>query len=73
MGDFMATSPAESTLHGLRRTMLDAQRGLVPSAMLDCGAHMLLYLDEPQTMMRIGLSHLLERFAATRTAAGRPS
>jgi DNA-binding CsgD family transcriptional regulator len=50
--------------------MLDAQRGLVPSAMLDCGAHMLLYLAEPQTMMRIGLSHLLERFAATRTDVG---
>jgi hypothetical protein len=50
--------------------MLDAQCGQVPSSMLDCGAHMLLYLDEPQTMMQIGLAHLLERFAATRADVG---
>jgi DNA-binding CsgD family transcriptional regulator len=50
--------------------MLDAQRGVVSPAMLDCGAHMLLYLDEPQTMLQIGLTHLLERFDATRTDIG---
>lgn len=50
--------------------MLDAQRGLVPSAMLDCGAHMLLYLEEPQAMLRIGLGHLIERLAATRGDIG---
>jgi hypothetical protein len=32
--------------------------------MLDCGAHMLLYFNEPQMMQWIGLQHLLERFAA---------
>jgi DNA-binding CsgD family transcriptional regulator len=50
--------------------MLDAQRAVVPPAMLDCGAHMLLYFDEPQMMQRIGLQHLLERFAATRVELG---
>jgi DNA-binding CsgD family transcriptional regulator len=60
----------ESTLHALRRTILDAQRGLAPPAMLDCAAHMLLYLDEPQAMQRIALEHLLDRFAATRVAIG---
>jgi hypothetical protein len=50
--------------------MLDAQRGLAPPAMLDCAAHMLLYLDEPQAMQRIALEHLLDRFAATRVAIG---
>jgi DNA-binding CsgD family transcriptional regulator len=50
--------------------MLDAQRGVVPCAMLDCGAHMLLYFDEPETMQQIGLQHLLERFAATRADLG---
>jgi DNA-binding CsgD family transcriptional regulator len=54
----------------LRRTILDAQRAVVPPTMLDCGAHMLLYFDEPQMMQRIGLQHLLERFAATRVDLG---
>jgi DNA-binding CsgD family transcriptional regulator len=38
--------------------------------MLDCGAHMLLYLDRPQMVRRIALQHLLERFAATRVDLG---
>jgi len=42
----------------------------LPPAMLDCAAHMLLYLDEPQAMQRIALEHLLDRFAATRVAIG---
>jgi DNA-binding CsgD family transcriptional regulator len=54
----------------LRRTLLDARRGKAPSAMLDCGAHMLLYFDNPSMMLRIGLQHLLERFAATRADLG---
>ena len=66
----MVGARPESTLHTLRRTMLDAQRGLAPPAMLDCAAHMLLYLDEPQAMQRIALEHLLDRFAATRVAIG---
>jgi hypothetical protein len=38
--------------------------------MLDCGAHMLLYLDQPLMGQRIGLQHLLERFAAARVDLG---
>ena len=30
--------------------MLDAQRAVAPSAVLDCGPHMLLYFDQPQMM-----------------------
>jgi hypothetical protein len=60
----------ESMSFRLRRTMLDAQRAVAPSAMLDCGAHMLLYFDQPQMMQQIGLQHLLERFAATRVVLG---
>jgi DNA-binding CsgD family transcriptional regulator len=60
----------ESTSYRLRRTILDAQRAVAPPAMLDCGAHMLLYLDRPQMVQRIGLQHLLERFAATRVDLG---
>jgi DNA-binding CsgD family transcriptional regulator len=66
----MAGAMPGSALHALRRKMLDAQRGLAPAAMLDCAAHMLLYFDEPQTMQRIALEHLLDRFAATRVAIG---
>jgi DNA-binding CsgD family transcriptional regulator len=65
----MVGAMPESTRHTLRRTVLDAQRGLAPPAMLDCAAHMLLYFDEPQTMER-ALEHLLDRFAATRVAIG---
>jgi DNA-binding CsgD family transcriptional regulator len=38
--------------------------------MLDCGAHMLLYFDEPSRMQQIGLQHLLARFGATRGDMG---
>jgi DNA-binding CsgD family transcriptional regulator len=66
----MGEGGQEATLYKLRRTVLDAQRGVVPPSMLDCGAHMLLYFDEPSVMKRIGLQHLLERFGATRGDIG---
>jgi DNA-binding CsgD family transcriptional regulator len=60
----------EPVLYRLRRTIIDGQRTVVPSAMLDCGAHMLLYFNEPQIMQQIGFQHLMERFAATRVDLG---
>jgi DNA-binding CsgD family transcriptional regulator len=60
----------EATVYRLRRTLLDARRGEAPAAMLDCGAHMLLYFDEPSIMLGVGLQHLLERFDATRVNLG---
>lgn len=66
----MDVTRQESALRHLRRTVLDAQRGTAPPAMLDCFAHMLLYFDEPQMMHQIGLQHLLDRFAATRVDLG---
>jgi DNA-binding CsgD family transcriptional regulator len=60
----------EPMLHRLRRTIIDGQRNVVPSAMLDCGAHMLLYFREPEMMQQIGFQHLMERFAATRIDLG---
>ncbi len=60
----------ESVLHRLRRTIIDGQRNAVPPAMLDCGAHMLLYFREPEMMQQIGFQHLMERFAATRIDLG---
>jgi DNA-binding CsgD family transcriptional regulator len=53
-------------MYALRRTLLDPRRGVAPGAMLDCAAHMLLYFDEPRTMRRIALQHLVEHFGATR-------
>jgi DNA-binding CsgD family transcriptional regulator len=59
-----------NSLQSLRQQLLDSQRESAPSSMLDCGAHMLLYLDEPSTVLKIGLHHLLERFDATRIDLG---
>jgi len=60
----------ESAALKLRRAILDAHRGVAPPAMVDCGAHMLLYFDEPQMMFQVGLQHLLDYFDATRADFG---
>lgn len=54
----------------LRHTLLDEQRHSAPADMLDCAAHMLLYLDEPEQVHSIGLKHLLRTFDATRADLG---
>jgi DNA-binding CsgD family transcriptional regulator len=63
-------SSSENALRELRRNLLDAQRKDTPPDMLDCAAHMLLYLDEPDVVHEIGLSHLLRTFDATRADLG---
>lgn len=62
--------PSETALLDFRRKLLDAHRKEVPSVMLDCAAHMLLYLDQPEIVHEIGLTHLLRTFNATRTDLG---
>jgi DNA-binding CsgD family transcriptional regulator len=54
----------------MRRNLIDFQQGDIPAAMLDCGAHMLLYLDQPSTVQRIALKHLLHRLRAPRADIG---
>jgi DNA-binding CsgD family transcriptional regulator len=66
----MPKTPSEIALRELRHNLLDAQRKDAPPDMLDCAAHMLLYLDEPDVVHEIGLSHLLRTFDATRTDLG---
>jgi DNA-binding CsgD family transcriptional regulator len=66
----MPKTPSEIALRELRHTLLDAQRKDAPPDMLDCAAHMLLYLDEPDAVHEIGLTHLLRTFDATRTDLG---
>lgn len=57
-------------VQGLKVTLLDQKQGRAPSSMLDCAAHMLLYFDEPETMYRVALRFLLERFRASRVDFG---
>lgn len=54
----------------LRSRLIDRNVGAVPSAMLDCAAHMLLYLDDPAGLQRAVLRHLLEKLDASRTDIG---
>ena len=66
----MAARVTEPTTLRLRRELLDAQRDHTPAPMLDCAAHMLLYLDDAKTMQEIGLHHLLDRMSASRVDVG---
>lgn len=54
----------------LRRRFLDEQRHNTPGPLLDCVAHMLLYIDQPDTLLEIALSYLVHSLAASRGDAG---
>lgn len=54
----------------LRHDLIDPHVGVVPPAMLDCAAHMLLYFDDPAGVRRIALQHLLQRYGAARADLG---
>jgi len=54
----------------LKIRVLEGQRRLAPASMLDCAAHMILYLDTQEVVHRIALQFLLERFGATRANLG---
>jgi hypothetical protein len=48
----MSKEGISATARYLRAELLDKQRNLAPSSMLDCAAHMLLYLDSQNAVHR---------------------
>jgi DNA-binding CsgD family transcriptional regulator len=66
----MSKESIAATARYLRAELLDKQRNVAPSSMLDCAAHMLLYLDSQNAVHRIALQFLLERMDATRSNLG---
>ena len=54
----------------LRRRFLDERRHNTPRPLLDCLAHMLLYIDQPDTLLEIALSYLVHTLSACRGDAG---
>jgi DNA-binding CsgD family transcriptional regulator len=65
-----STPELSAVVADLRHRVIDAERGSAPAAMIDCAAHMLLYADDFDASVRIGLRHLLDRFDATRIDIG---
>jgi DNA-binding CsgD family transcriptional regulator len=57
-------------LYILRRRFLDERRRDTPGPLLDCVAHMLLYLDQPDMILEVALSYLVRTLAACRGDAG---
>jgi DNA-binding CsgD family transcriptional regulator len=66
----MAQDNIRKTILRLKSRLLDDQVGMAPASMLDCAAHMLLYLEVRDSVHRIALQFLLERFGATRANLG---
>ncbi len=54
----------------LRRRFLDGQYRDTPGPLLDCVAHMLLYIDQPDTLLEVALSYLVRTLAVCRGDAG---
>lgn len=54
----------------LRHRFLDERCRDTPGPLLDCVAHMLLYIDQPDTLLEIALSYLVRTLAACRGDAG---
>lgn len=54
----------------LRRQFLDGNRYNTPGPLLDCVAHMLLYLDQPDTLLEVALAYLGRTLAVCRGDAG---
>jgi DNA-binding CsgD family transcriptional regulator len=54
----------------LRRRFLDERRTDTPGPLLDCVAHMLLYIDQPDTLLEVALSYLVRTLAVCRGDAG---
>ena len=57
-------------LRMLRHRFLDERRYNSPGPLLDCVAHMLLYIDRPDTLLEVALSYLVRTLAACRGDAG---
>lgn len=74
-GNFSATpdnqlNESVPALPILRRRFLDERRHNSPAALLDCVAHMLLYLDQPDTLLEVALGYLVRTLSACRGDAG---
>ncbi|GAC1377504.1 MAG: hypothetical protein NVSMB44_46830 [Ktedonobacteraceae bacterium] len=54
----------------LRRRFLDEQRHNTPGPLLNCVAHMLLYIDQPDTLLEIALGYLVRTLTVCRGDAG---
>lgn len=63
-------SPFDNARRSLRQKLIDNRRAEAAHQTLDCAAHMILYLDEPAMVQRIGLTHLIERLNACRADIG---
>ncbi|MCU0491608.1 MAG: LuxR C-terminal-related transcriptional regulator [Chloroflexaceae bacterium] len=61
---------APESLLQLRQQLLETRRRETPAATLDCVAHMLLYLDQPQRVLELALTHLVGRLGVCRGDAG---
>lgn len=57
-------------LRTLRHRFLDERRHNTPGPLLDCVAHMLLYIDQPDALLEIGLSYLVRTLGVCRGDAG---
>ena len=57
-------------LHSLRQHFLDQRRHNTPGPLLDCVAHMLLYLDQPATLLEVALAYLVRALTVCRGDAG---
>jgi DNA-binding CsgD family transcriptional regulator len=57
-------------LRTLRRQFLDERRTDTPGPLLDCLAHMLLYIDQPDILLEVALSYLVRTLAVCRGDAG---
>lgn len=59
-----------TALRVLRHRFLDEHRRNTPGPLLDCVAHMLLYIDRPDTLLEVALGYLVRSLAACRGDAG---
>jgi DNA-binding CsgD family transcriptional regulator len=54
----------------LRRRFLDGRYRETPGPLLDCVAHMLLFIDQPDTLLEVALGYLVRTLAVCRGDAG---
>jgi DNA-binding CsgD family transcriptional regulator len=66
----MTQNTLPTSLTQLRQQVLETRRYDTPAATLDCVAHMLLYLDQPQRVLELALTHLVGRLGVCRGDAG---
>jgi hypothetical protein len=70
ISETLGADKAVPPLNVLRYRFLDQRRPHTPAALLDCVAHMLLYLDQSDVMLEVALTYLVRTLAACRGDAG---